>query len=422
MASVEGWKLSKNATLAGTEVGVIVADRVSFNKEGDPASVSDILSNPQEYNLELVEVTATRRHVSILYDPDEGAGVEFPLTIGYLTENPLTIRSVVKEGIDKVEEVVREGERDTIRNALKPGEKRLPVFDFETGYWVNCRAETNGIVLSPQNKIAKILEKSVPVHLISETRPTLYDVKTDLKHTQVGSVDEIKRNLNQYMDKVVSVEAKGFGDTISVQETLEHSTDCGEDKIPVKDECINLVLDDLLEGGVAWNKISLDNPRESLIATAGVSSRHQDEPLGSYNGNYMYIGRVMSLKQVNESLEGTVLVIYHRERTGDINYEEVGESARKEIEDRVENIKSALSGFTETSAQITEQVKEEEAITPTTTTTTTTPKEKETKAKATHAPATPTPTEGAISPETPGFEVLLVIAGLLVALALRFKA
>ena len=54
--------------LKDISVTVVVAKSVTFEKEGVPATISEIFANPDSYKFKLVKVSANRRQVLILYD------------------------------------------------------------------------------------------------------------------------------------------------------------------------------------------------------------------------------------------------------------------------------------------------------------------------------------------------------------------
>ncbi|MEM1659517.1 MAG: hypothetical protein QXK94_10840, partial [Candidatus Jordarchaeales archaeon] len=105
LAKVEGWLLPTHIQLAGLNIAVVVAKQVAFVKEGSPTVLSDILANPEAYKFKLVKVDAYRRQISVLYDPDEPPYIEFPLTIGYLSEKPIEPLVIVRKALERAKEI-----------------------------------------------------------------------------------------------------------------------------------------------------------------------------------------------------------------------------------------------------------------------------------------------------------------------------
>ena len=340
IATVDGVILPKSITLKGVSLNVIHAETVSFRKDGEPATIGEILSRPRDYELKLVKVSATRRQVSILYDPDDGSEVEVPVTAGYLVEKPEKIPELIKYANRRARDLIEKPSTTLIKDILQAEEPRLPLFDFEFDYWIDCPAETNGIVLIPGG-ILELFRKVVPrigelVRL--EEKPILYDVKTNLIYESVPSVKEINQNPAKYRDKIVGFSAKGFGGSISVQESLK-SASGGKIRIPV-DVC--------LEGIIAWNELSLPPKEIELLGTAGASSIHQDTVFQPIDGEFKFVGRIVSTKQIDESLpEGLALVVYSREKIGEIDYLGLAKSARESIESRVHELFWVQTNFAE---------------------------------------------------------------------------
>ena len=339
LASVEGWPITPNITLGGFDLGVIVAKSVSFTQEGTTASIGVIIANPEYYELELVKIDATRRHVSILYDPDDGSGIKFPVTAGYLVENPVSAPELVKAAIRRGKELLLNSGRDIVQGILIKEQTRLPVFDFETDYWIDSPAVTNGIVLLPGSRILRLLENVVPeageLIQVEANLPVLYDVKTDLKSEPVSSVQEIKQSPDVYRDKVVELTVYGYQGTISIQEYIEAATG-GEVKI---------LIDVRLEGMITWNTLSIPPEREELLIAAGASSVEQDTVFETQLAEFRLVGRVVSTKTIDESLpEALALIIFEEEKLRDVTLEEL---VMERIEENLAELNWTLTNFTE---------------------------------------------------------------------------
>jgi len=325
--------------LGGFDLGVIVAKSVSFTQEGTTASIGVIIANPEYYELELVKIDATRRHVSILYDPDDGSGIEFPVTAGYLVENPVSAPELVKAAIRRGKELLLNSGRDIVQGILIKEQTRLPVFDFETDYWIDSPAVTNGIVLLPGSRILRLLENVVPeageLIQVEANLPVLYDVKTDLKSEPVSSVQEIKQSPDVYRDKVVELTVYGYQGTISIQEYIEAATG-GEVKI---------LIDVRLEGMITWNTLSVPPEREELLIAAGASSVEQDTVFETQLAEFRLVGRVVSTKTIDESLpEALALIIFEEEKLRDVTLEEL---VMERIEENLAELNWTLTNFTE---------------------------------------------------------------------------
>jgi hypothetical protein len=88
--------------------------------------------------------------------------------------------------------------------------------------------------------------------------------------------------------------------------------------------------DELLQAGAAWSTVP--QSREGVLPVVGVSSNRQDQPITTENGTYEIVGEVVSSSRIDEDLpDGSVLLIYDMERTGDVDYQEVRSEGREII-------------------------------------------------------------------------------------------
>lgn len=341
LAKVEGLLLPMYMKLAGMNVNVVIAKQVSFEKEGLPATISEILANPDDYKFKLVKISAYRRQVSILYDPDEPLHIEFPITIGYLTEKALEPLAIVSKVLEKVKDVIFKVNEKLVKDFLEiEKDQGLWIFNFEYEHWYDAQAVTNGIVIPLDHPVFMLFERSMQILgglLRVGGRVLLYDVKTHLPYEIVPSVIELKNNSGRYLGKVVKLTANCYGGYISVQEVIEHNTPCNEDRVYVPDVgCINLVIDVRLEGFIAWNNVSVPPKREELLQVVGVSSFHQDEQFVKDSGSFELIGKVISTKEVSDSLpEGVAIIIYDARKVGELDFEKLAVQVKDEVKDRV---------------------------------------------------------------------------------------
>jgi len=328
LAHVEGWRLPQSISLKGVKVTVVVAKSVTFEKEGVPATVSEILANPDGYKFKLVKVGANRRQVSILYDPDRPPYVVLPITIGYLVERPAKPLDVVKATLGRAKDLALNLSEQVVKSLLQAeGKERLWLFNFNYEYWYDVLAVTNGIVIPTDHPIFGLIEKSMPVvgrFARLEGRVVLYDVKTDIPYEAVSSVRELKTNYDKYVGKVVRLVVNCYGGCISVQEVLREYA--GKD-VPI---------DVRLEGLVAWNEVSIPPKREELLSVAGVSNLHQDKPFANVSGVFELIGKVVSTKQVSDSLpDDAALAICRAKKMGEVDFEKLAQQVKDEVKDRV---------------------------------------------------------------------------------------
>ncbi len=178
--------------------------------------------------------------------------------------------------------------------------------------------------------------------LLPTENTTLYSIKQNLEVIELSDISEVHKRSENLRGKIVVFEAYGVGKSVSVQESLEHSTSCGEDEFPIKDVCVNLVADVLLDGIVAWEGIPTS--KEDLLLVIGASSFHQDRPEEDIIGRFRYTGKVLSTKEIEESLpEGLALMIVDREKIGEFNPENLSGEAEELINENRKEVESLVS-------------------------------------------------------------------------------
>lgn len=349
LARVDGLLLPAQMQLFGMSIKVVLAKIVSFEKEGSLSTIREILGKPENYRFKLVKINAYRNQISLLYDPDEQPHIEFPLTIGYITEKPVEVE-IVRKALEKAKEITLKVDEKLVMDLLEIKELQgLWIFNFEYEHWYSAQSITNGIVIPSTHQVFTIFEKSMPVlgKLLKISPIILYDVKTDLLYERVGSVVDLKKNSEKYQGKVVKLTVNSYGGYISVQEVIEHNTACGEEMAYIQDVgCVNLVADVRLNGFIVWNDISVPPRNEEFLLATGVSSFHQDEQFIVASGNFELIGKVVSAKEISDSLpEDVALIIYSAKKVSELDFEKLATQIKDEIKGRVGELYWALQDF-----------------------------------------------------------------------------
>ncbi|MFC7250173.1 PGF-pre-PGF domain-containing protein [Halomicroarcula sp. GCM10025324] len=348
VASVEGAVLERNLSTENLTYGVIASTRTSFNTTGTEASVQEVAYNSEQYRLDLVRINAHYRRVATLTDPDSGENYTLSTTSGVLIDNPRSASTLFQNVGSKTRELSRNTSTEQIDTTLSnPSRPHLHTFSFETEFWTDAEATVDAIVLDPQSAAQQFIDEydQTGIAHSEDGEPILYVVEEDFQPQQVDNVESIKSQSQSLDGEVVETEVRLYQEQISVQETLEHNTGCDDDLLEIQTPqgpvCVNVVQDNLLHGGVAWN--SIPQSRDDALLVMGVSSLHQDSPEEFEEGRYRIEGEVVSTSRINESLpEGSVLVIYDIERLGDIDYEAVAEEARGIIETRTGELTTQL--------------------------------------------------------------------------------
>lgn len=333
-ATVEGWALTSPIDIGGVSLSVILADNVSFTKYGQSVSLQEIVDDPSQYHLQLVKVSAMRRQVSILFDLEQ---IKVPLTVGYLTDSSQSLTQLIRGAIDHGKDFIHNPDPSFVKSLLGLEETRVGFFDFETDYWTDAQAETNGIVLS-SGSVIQTLKSIFPdasnLMQLDQNMPVIYDVKTEPSYTSVSSVGEITSNPAQYRDTVVGLTVNEFGGRLSIQEAIKEATGV---TIPV-DVCV--------EGSVNWNNLSIPPEMNQVLLAIGASNDSQDTIASQFNGRYSVVGRIVTTAQIDESWpEYPLLLIYKKDKVGDINWAGLADQVKTFVENEVGKLYWTLSGF-----------------------------------------------------------------------------
>lgn len=348
IASVEGTVLTRDLSTNNLTYGVIAATSTSYTTTGTEVSIKELVDDSSQYRLELVRVDAHYRRVSTLTDPDEGQNITLSTTSGIMLNDPQTAESLFTTPGRNARALTRNTSTAQIDTLLNdPRGPHLHTFSFETAFWADATATIDAIVLDPESAAQQFVDEydRAGVAHAEDGEPILYIVEEDFEPQQVDNVSRVNSRSESLDGEVIELEVRLYQEQISVQETLEHTTGCGTDLLEIQTPqgpaCVNVVQDNLLHGGVAWN--SIPQSRNDTLLVVGISSRHQDSPAEFEQGRYRIEGEVISTSRVNESLPaGSVLVVYTMERTGKINYAAIAQEARTLIETQTGELTTTL--------------------------------------------------------------------------------
>ncbi|PTD94072.1 hypothetical protein C9439_04435 [archaeon SCG-AAA382B04] len=337
-ANISGWLLQNKVSIRDVEIQLFVAEYINYREKTQSTTINELMNSSSEFSQEIVEVDSIKRQIS--QQINQGDGTESPVTVGYVSESPPEIKPLVKEAIDNGGELIKGPGSLEIKQKLRPGNTSLPVFSYEESYWYNGQAETEAIVLEPGTKIYELLTNSTTEEVSNllpseEDKPILYEIESKLDYEGIIAIQAIKQNPEIYEDKVIAFVSKGIGGKISIQETINNVS------------VTNVTGDILLEGGVSWYRI-VDSFEESTLVTLGASSHKGQETIYEpYLGMYTYIGRVVSLDEINELLEGVGLVVYERKNIAESEEPDIEEDLRNKLTNRTKEINKVLLSFTQ---------------------------------------------------------------------------
>lgn len=345
-ATATGPVLETTVETRGLTFGVVAATETEFSQEGQQASVRKVATDPSQYELQLVEVTAPYRRVSTLTDTDGEDEVTVAETTGVLrqttAERDLSVGMASRaRGLALNTTDQRRSVGDEVHDLLGPSGPYLITASFEDAFWMDAEATVTGVVLTPGSTARTFVERFDTANAVpaADDEPLVYTVTVDHGATEYDTVRELSKRADD--GEVVAVDARLFHGKISVQETIEHETPCGTRRVPVEKSCVNVPQDQLVHGGVAWTTVP--ESRDDLLGVVGVSSRELDQPFAEERGRYRLVGEIVRAERVSPSLpEGTLLVVHDVERTGNIDQDEVRAETRQLVQDRVDDTRYAL--------------------------------------------------------------------------------
>jgi len=335
LATVEGLQ-SPSINWKGMEISVLRATNIQVEKEGVEVTIDEIKHDPDEYALDLVKINATIRQVSFLFDPRDG-GNRIPVTVGRVVKDPVGSMDF-RDLPEKIYKFERNRSREYLEQVLNLSDEGLEFFDFETKYWVDGNATINAIVLytSVVKEFVAIVAGDEIRDLVIPVgeRVLLYNVDTSLECVNV-SIKEIKDDPDKYMGSVVTLYGSDIGVNVSVQETLKETQE------------IYLPVDVVLHGFISWCSPppTVGEIKNGILLTMGASSHYQDSMVELVNDALKiikYIGKIVSAKEVNESLNGTMLILYDTELVREIPVEEIVAEMKERIQEKLLTVKYIL--------------------------------------------------------------------------------
>jgi len=302
---------------------VMFAESVEVSTKGEPVSLSEVRSNPGEYHSDLIRVTATHEQISGLVEPPEGQVVQYQST-GQLTNTP-------SFQMDQPGNLGRWASLNLSDNELSQGADQeidqrfsndgLATVDFRDGqFWSNAEATVDGVLL------------------YDEGSPALVVADRSYSGAELESTQALQKRGDELEGEIVTVESTLVGAQISTQETLIKVAQCAPDSVTVPMSpplCVPVPTDTVVHAGVLVNGVPDDTT--DMVAYAGLSNHHQNQPATQRRGTYRVTGRLISTQQLSGDLpEGYALLVYQMEKTGSLNIQ-------TEALDRAKSYKSEVT-------------------------------------------------------------------------------
>jgi hypothetical protein len=353
MATITGIRVNRSRSIQVGEVNlsVVAATNASFTVDGTDVPLDSLARDPQSRNLELVEASGFHTEVSVLADRDYPGSLTVPVTAGRLSVDRPSAR-LSGEPTERARDVlasttrINRGSTDSAhvpsRIANVNNTAGIPTVQIKERYWGGANATVHGVVLAPNTTAYRYLQAVNPTN-VSATRggEVLYVTNRTVSPTVYPNVSAVTDQADRNHGRTVAVEANLSGARISVQESIEHYTgkECGDELTVVYVSggpvCVNVPVDAAADAGVAWSAVPTS--RSHLLPVVGVSSTHQDRPLGRLGGQYRIVGTVVSASAYGLSgpaSETVVLVVSDLTRTGGLDRERMSPSERAIVENR----------------------------------------------------------------------------------------
>jgi len=316
-ATVEG-TIALEAT--ADQRGAIFADSVSFSQDGEQADFDDVKTNPENFDGQLVEVTANSRQLA--YASDGGkAGVQLGMGGRLGGETGSLLSPPGEAGRWAVRNISASDNRwrTAHRRAGGSGGTVVTVSNGATRWWVDARTTVDAVVLNYQGTAV------------------LYVANTVVSGTSVNSVSDISDRGGELEGEVVTVESQVVGSRISSQELLLSVAKCAPESVAFPPTgCIPVPVDATVHTGVLFDEVPESS--NDVVFYAGVSNRHQKQVLTSERGTYRVTGRVVSTDQIDPDFpDGYALVVYDMKRTGGLQVGESAEDAAQTYADESES-------------------------------------------------------------------------------------
>lgn len=290
--------------------GAIFADSVSFNQDGQRADLGDVRDNPEQFNGELVKVTANYQQLAYVIDGSEAVtkrstGGRLGGSTGPLLSPPGEAGRWAVRNLSTTDEPWQTAQR----RAGESGGSVLTIAHQNLRWWIDAETTVDAVVLNVQGNAV------------------LFVANTEVSSTELDSISEISNRGGELEGEVVTVESQTIGTRISSQELLLSTAKCAPESVVFPPTgCIPVPADVTVHAGVLFERTP--DSSADVVVYAGVSNHHQQKVLTDERGTYRVTGRVVSTEQIDPDLpDGYALVVYDMQRTGGLQASQEAEQA-----------------------------------------------------------------------------------------------
>lgn len=346
---IDGLELLEPIEYEDLEFTVLKATNVTITQTGTDTTVAAVDADPDAYAFELVRLSEYYQSIAIRtrVEGEDGGNVSYSMTTGLLSESDLSPSALFNRAGERVRTALHDPTTANIEQLLdNQVEPFLHSGDFRTAFWQAAAPTVDGIVIPAGTKAREFLAEfdEDGIMLDESGKPLVTVVQISRDTTSYSDIPTLRSDADD--GDLVTVDANCFQSTISMQETIEESTGCGEELVQVKDACVDIINDVVLHGGVAWN--GLPESRDEILPVVGISSRDQLEPIQTETGEYQFVGEVVETSRIDDELpDAKALLIYRLDRLGNIDYEGIADDVQELIETRTSEFADVLQSQAE---------------------------------------------------------------------------
>lgn len=297
--------------------GLIFASNVEYDTTGTPVDLDELDANPTAYENQFVAVDGGVRQFAYTMD----AGNEYivqtsSMTLGSEQHQRPLLHSPGRVSRGAVRSLSQDEQGASSQLTTQPG-----IFAPGVG--------TGQYAWSGQG--------NATVHAVIDPMGGEYGLYVSYVDYHATSVDDLD-SLDSHRGDVVRFEATGIGTRLSSQEAIIQAARCAPSSATFPPTgCIPIPADSVIHAGVAFDGVP--KTTAETVIYVGASNAEQSDVATTERGRYQFTGRVVNASVVDPSLTGTAVVIYDRERLGDLD------TTRQAIEtarERKERVKTQL--------------------------------------------------------------------------------
>jgi hypothetical protein len=308
--TVEGTSLAVPFEFDGMTFDVIGDATIAPQDGQTEVALSELSTNPDEYAFQRVSVDAEHVTTSVR-TTSNAAPVDFATRTGILVENWPTVEEVFADFEADVQRIIEDPSAENFERVLPLGDPLVFTLSFDSGFWGGGQQTTTGIVVPPECPIREFIETVDPEADILETKPAplLYIESEHPDGETVSDVDELTDRADSLDGGLVTFEGQFLEQALSVKQTAEEFTPCGDDAVPLGSACGEIPLDVLLHGGVAWADIPLFE--DDVVPVVGLSSHSLSDFTATRLRTCQITGEVVHTSRISDELpDATMLLAY----------------------------------------------------------------------------------------------------------------